>query len=161
MPLIKVVETKEFEKIFRGVYETKYKNTADPKASELLKSMLPKDFYLLVQSRASNQLQKNLTTKIKDPAQFDLFGNGAVISSDFKLFIQGYQELVNWVNTSASKLLDSLLIKATESGLHDTLVRLPLKEYMEMRGLRDEKETRAVTVKGKCTIFGKQKCTIL
>jgi len=81
--------------------------------------------------------------KIADPAQFDLFGNGTVASSDFRLFIRGYQELINGVNQSAAMLLDSLMITATHDGLQSTLVNLPLKEYMNMRGLKDEQETRA------------------
>lgn len=106
MPLNEVVETKEFEKIFKEVYDTKYKDTAGAKEAKLLKSMLPKDFFLLVQNHVSNQLQKKLTTKITEPAQFDLLGNGTVASSDFRLFIRGYQELVNGVNQSAAMLLD-------------------------------------------------------
>lgn len=143
IPLNEVVETKEFERIFKEIYETKYKDTAGAKESELFKSMLPKDFFLLVQNHTSNQLQKKLTTKITEPAQFDLLGNGTVASSDFRLFIRGYQELVNGVNQSAAMLLDSLMITATMNGLQSTLVKLPLREYMNMRSLKDEKETRA------------------
>jgi hypothetical protein len=100
------------------------------------------DYYLLAQSHTSNQLQKKITMRIADPAQFDLFGNGTIASSDFRLFIRGYQELVSGVNQSAAMLLDSLMITATQDGLQSTLVNLPLKEYMNMRGLKDEKETR-------------------
>lgn len=35
------------------------------------------------------------------------------------------------------------MITATQNGLQSTLVKLPLREYMNMRGLKDEKETRA------------------
>jgi len=100
------------------------------------------NFYVLAQSHSSNNLARKLTSKIIDSAQMDLYGNGRIESKDFKLFIRGYAELVNGINTSASKLLDSLLITATANGLNDTIVRLPLKEYMQMRNLKDEKETR-------------------
>jgi hypothetical protein len=101
------------------------------------------DFYLLAQSQSSNKLDKQITKHISDPAQFDLYGNGTVFDKDFKLFIKGYMELANGVNQSAAMLLDSLMIAATQSGLRSTLITLPLKEYMNMRDLRDEKETRA------------------
>lgn len=99
-------------------------------------------FFLIAQSSASNSLAHKLTSRIADPAELDLFGNATVASKDFRLFIRGYTELTNGVNTSASKLLDSLLITATVAGLRDTLVELPLKTYMHMRGLKDVKETR-------------------
>ena len=102
-----------------------------------------KDFYLLAQSHSSNKLAKQLTKHIADPAQFDFYGNGAIIDKDFKLFIRGYRELVNGVNQSAAMLLDSLMIAATENGLQSTLITLPLREYMDIRELKDEKEIRA------------------
>jgi hypothetical protein len=101
------------------------------------------DFYLLAQSHSSNKLAKQLTKHIADTAQFDFYGNGTIIDKDFKLFIKGYRELVNGVNQSAAMLLDSLMIAATQNGLQSTLITLPLREYMEMRELKDEKEIRA------------------
>jgi hypothetical protein len=102
-----------------------------------------KYYHMLVQGKASNKLQKKITERIAKPAQFDLYGHGSIIDHDFKLFIQGYKELENGVKQSAAMLLDSLMIKATNEGLKSTLITLPLREYMAMRGLRDEKETRA------------------
>ena len=123
------------------------KNSFDPLAIKPISQPLPlidkeQNYYLLAQSNTSNKLHKKITMKIASPAQFDLFGNGTVASSDFRLFIRGYQELVNGVNQSAAMLLDSLMITATQAGLQSTLVNLPIKEYMSMRGLKDEKETR-------------------
>lgn len=99
------------------------------------------DYFLLAQSPVSNKLQKKLTKQMK-PAQLDLLGNGAIEEADFKLFICGYDELKSGVNQSAAMLLDALMIKATHDGLQSTLVNLPLKDYMAIRGLKDEKETR-------------------
>jgi len=105
-------------------------------------------FYLLAQNKPSNALAKMLTQRIGDPAQLDIYGSGSIVEKDFKLFIKGYSELVSGgVKQSAAMLLDSLMITATENGLQDTLICLPLKKYMEMRGLSDEKATRA-QVKG-------------
>jgi len=100
-------------------------------------------FYLLVQSAASNKLQKKLTERITDPAQLDLLGNAHILAADFRLHIHLYDELTHGVKQSAARLLDSLMIKATSDGLNNTLVKLPLKEYMTMRGISDEKEIRA------------------
>ena len=99
-------------------------------------------FYLLAQSHSSNKLSKKLTERMADPAQFDLYGNGSITEKDFRLFIKGYAELVSGVKQSAAMLLDSLMITATENGLQDTLVKLPLRQYMDMRELSDEKEIR-------------------
>jgi hypothetical protein len=100
------------------------------------------NFYLLAQNHSSNKLAKQLTKHIADPAQFDFYGNGTIADKDFRLFIKGYRELVNGVNQSAAMLLDSLMIVATQNGLQSTLITLPLKEYMDMRELKDEKAIR-------------------
>ena len=57
-------------------------------------------------------------------------------------FIEQYHELRKGINESAQKLLDALLITATESSQSDTMIKLPLSEYMEMRGLKDVKTVR-------------------
>ena len=119
----------------------------NPPAPQILKQPIatepPKEgFYLLAQSHSSNKLSKKLTERMADPAQFDLYGNGSITEKDFRLFIKGYAQLVNGVKQSAAMLLDSLMIAATENGLQDTLVTLPLRQYMDMRELSDEKEIR-------------------
>ena len=100
------------------------------------------DFHTIRQGKATNTLAK-IKTVIDDPAQLNLYG-GAVITTekDYKLFIEQYNELTNGVRPTAKMLLDALVIKLTESGRQDTLVQLPLSEYMEMRGLRDIKSVR-------------------
>ncbi len=103
---------------------------------------VPDDYYVIAQSRSSNTLARKLATKIVDELQIDLFGTGLIETPDFKLSVRGYNELKSGINISAAKLLDILVIKSTSGGLSDTLVKLPLKEFMEMRGLRDEKEAR-------------------
>jgi hypothetical protein len=101
---------------------------------------LKSKFYKLAQSKTTNKLSKKLTERAA--MQLDLHGRGSIIEKDFKLFIEGYSKLESGVKQSAAMLLDCLIIVATENGLRDTLVRLPLKKYMEMRGLSDEKEIR-------------------
>lgn len=119
------------------------KNTLNTNELEkYLNLSTPHGFRLLAQSHATNKLQKTLTKRLNNKTQLDLNGNGSIIEADFKLFIKGYDELLSGVKQSAAMLLDSLMIKATETGLKDTLVTLPLNEYMAMRELKDEKETR-------------------
>ena len=125
---------KELEK--KLAEEKQKRKTAEQKLNQ--KNIL----YPLAQSHASNRLQKQMTMKLNNSTQIDLYGNGSLIGNDFKLFIKGYAELLNGVKQSAAMLLDGLMIKATEAGLQDTMVTLPLKEYMAMRDLKDEKEAR-------------------
>jgi hypothetical protein len=94
----------------------------------------------LPQGTHTNNLARNLTTKIKDPAQLDLTGKATITTKDFRLYIEGYDKLVNGANTSAVKFFDAAVITCSRN--RDPLARIPLKEYMELRGLKDEKEAR-------------------
>jgi hypothetical protein len=82
-----------------------------------------------------------MKTRITDPAQLNIYGDGVIEDKDFKLFIAKYAELSSGVRPSAILLLDALVITATEGGKRDTLIKLPLKEYMEMRGRLINKST--------------------
>jgi len=99
-------------------------------------------YFPLAQSHASNSLQKKLTSKIEDPEQCDLIGNATIIYDDIRLYINDYRQR-DGVSQSAAMLLDSLMIMATIDGLRSTLVRLPINEYMAIRGLKNVKEARA------------------
>ena len=77
-----------------------------------------------------------------------MFGNAVIEKNGFKVFIDQFDQLKNGVRPTAQQLLDALLIEATESSKNpeeseDTLVTLPLKKYMQMRGLFDEKHARS------------------
>lgn len=99
-------------------------------------------FYLLKQGQATNGLSKNLSKKITNDTQIDYLGNGIIEGKDFKLFIKGYTELTSGIKTSAVKLLDCFIIKLSEEGVKNNEVRLHLREYMNMRDLKDDKEAR-------------------
>lgn len=62
---------------------------------------------------------------------------------NFILFISSFSK-VKWLRQSALQLLDIIIMDFTEKGAEDTdrEIRIPLKEYMKMRGLTDEKEAR-------------------
>jgi hypothetical protein len=95
----------------------------------------------IAQGKASNQLTKQLTRNINNPIQLTLDGDGEIHAKDFHVFIRGYKEM-HGVKQTAIMLHDALLIEATRSGLNNTLIRLPLREYMNKRGLKDEKAAR-------------------
>lgn len=102
-------------------------------------------YFIIAQSAATNALAKQITVKITDAMQLDLSGNAEIIGPSLKLFILGYRNLIakGGINQSAARLLDCLVIIATTQGLQNTIIRLPLKEYMSMRGISDVKEARA------------------
>lgn len=53
-----------------------------------------------------------------------------------------YKDLDRGITETTARLLICLMIAATRQGLQEPSVTLPLKEYMAMRGLSDEKEVR-------------------
>lgn len=87
-----------------------------------------------------NSLTHKITTKISDPAQLDINGRGTIESKNFKLYIEGYDKLVNGANTSAVKLFNAAIMNCKKNG--GPLAQIPLKEYMELRGLKDEDKAR-------------------
>lgn len=100
----------------------------------------PCDIYMkLPQGTHTNNLAHKLITK-KTEVKKDLNGNGSVVDNDFKLYIEGYDKLVNGANISTVKLFDAFVINCSKN--QDTLAKIPLKEYMELRELKDEKEAR-------------------
>jgi hypothetical protein len=100
---------------------------------------MQQEFLMLAQSNASNKLSKTLS---KTPQRLDTIGTASIIDKTFHLFIEKHETITEGVHPSAAMLLDCLPIKAAKEGLKDTLVKMPLKEYMELRGLRDYKSTR-------------------
>lgn len=94
----------------------------------------------LPQAKHTNSLAHKLTTRIKEPAQLDFNGKGTILSKDFRLYIEGYDKLANGANTSAVKFFDAAVMTCSRN--RDALARIPLIDYMELRGLKDEKEAR-------------------
>ncbi|MDP8218166.1 MAG: hypothetical protein P9M03_05520 [Candidatus Theseobacter exili] len=104
--------------------------------------LLTKDFYFMLQGKGTNTLTKTKTSFIPDQ-QIGIFGNARIkVDDTFTLTIKDYRELKNGISTTAYMLLDCFVIQFTETGTKDCSIRLPLKKYMEMRGLKDEKTAR-------------------
>lgn len=64
-----------------------------------------------------------------------------ITEKNFILFLSNFSK-IKWLRQSALQLLDIIVITFTENGAEETEVNIPLKIYMEMRGLKDEKEAR-------------------
>jgi hypothetical protein len=103
-------------------------------------------FFKLAQYWPSNLLQTNLTNKRNDIANIDQLGNKTVLieskTKEFKMMVDGYAELKGGIHSSAAMLLECLMITATMGGLKNTLIKMPLCDYMALRGLNDEPSTR-------------------
>lgn len=108
---------------------------------EFGKQLAELGFHTIHQGKATNDLVKTETV-VKAREQIDLYGKAVINKEDFTLFINKYDELRNGVRPTAKLLLDALVITATDSGQRDSLVKLPLSKYMEMRGLKDVKSAR-------------------
>jgi hypothetical protein len=98
------------------------------------------NYYLTRQTPQTNNLNK-IKARLTDNAQLDIYGNGIITEKDFTLYIENLKELIK-IDSTAKILLDILIIKNTEQGNNDLLVKLSLNEYMEYRGLNDIKNAR-------------------
>ena len=101
--------------------------------------MFDKNFANMRQGLPTNGLMKFNTSK---DALIDNFSNKAAFKKgNFMLTLENFLAIKGFRN-STKKLLDELMIKFTENGANSLIVEIPLKEHMEYRGLKDEKEAR-------------------
>ena len=100
-----------------------------------------KKFPLMKNGTATNALTK--INSRKNEINFDeMTGTGIIkIDGGYTVSLKNFKELAG-LRTSTHKLLDALMIEFTETGGQSNTITLPLKKYMELRGLKDEKETR-------------------
>jgi hypothetical protein len=92
--------------------------------------------YFIAESHATNTLSRSISTEIHDSG-LNLYGDGKIETEDFILIFKGYKNFTGSSLQTASMLLDCLVIKATGKSFDDLLVELPMREYMDMRGLKD------------------------
>lgn len=109
------------------------KDEKEAAAIELIK------FLKLPQATHTNNVAHKLAVK-KSEVKKDLIGNGSIISDNFKLYIEGYDKIANGANTSTVKLFDAFIMDCGKR--QDSIAKIPLDEYMRLRGLKDEKEAR-------------------
>lgn len=109
-------------------------------AAQIAENLI-EDYHKIAQNAVTNKFMARFSER-KVGFQTLFGGAGKYEEKTLRIMIEQYSQLLAGVRTSAVKLLDCLQIKATEKSLSDTLVVLPLDEYMEMRGLKDKKEAR-------------------
>ena len=96
------------------------------------------DFYLILQGKVTNLLPTIQTKNQKAGGQ----RNVSISKSNYKFTIKEYDELKNGIPTYVYQFFDCLLLHFTSTGSKSAQIRLPLKDYMEMRGLKNIKEAR-------------------
>lgn len=87
-------------------------------------------------------LNKLITTKTANIEQLGFLGEVVIeVDKNFKVIIEDYEELKKGIPTTAYFLLRAFLIHFTETE-QDIRIKLPLRKYAEMRGLKDLKGLR-------------------
>lgn len=99
-------------------------------------------FRKMYQSPSTNQLAR-VDLNIQKATKNTITDTARIEDKDFHVIIEQYSQIQNGIRPSAKLLLDAIITKFTETGNEtSTEVRLPLKEYMEMRGRKDIDEAR-------------------
>ena len=98
-------------------------------------------FAKVLQGNETNKLTK-INSKREKQAEKDPFtGIMKITREDFSVKLLNYAKNTG-LRQSAHQLLDALLEVYTNSGGHSELITLSLKDYMSIRGLKDEKSAR-------------------
>ncbi len=98
-------------------------------------------FGLIHQGTATNELSKQIVLPSEAPV-FDPFtGTAKIIREKIQLTFIEYNEFTG-LKGSTQRLLDALVMTFTESGSKDKTIRLALRDYMELCGLKNLRETR-------------------
>lgn len=98
-------------------------------------------FSITRQGTATNELSKQI---VVPGTKFDLdrfTGVASINRGGFQLSFINPNEFTG-LKGSTHRLLDALIMVFTENGSRDKTVRIPLREYMELCGLKNIKETR-------------------
>ena len=130
----------EMENTGRGMGKEEFK-TLQPviqACTRVRKKAPERKFYMMRQGQATSLVIKG----INRPIQFQpITGEGIVVVDDKKLVFENIEDIREDIKQTAKQLFVALCIKATESN-HSNTVKISLDKYMEMRGLKDKKETR-------------------
>lgn len=115
--------------------EVEQEETIASKPANLILFDAKQSYIPLPQNKPLNILTFLLTDK---SPKIDLLGKATLEKEDFALTIENYEELKR--RTSAIKLLDALIIAGKNQD--STFVRIPLKDYMNLRGIKHEEKAR-------------------
>ena len=106
-----------------------------------------KKYHKMLQSQAINAISTVRTRNLPE-YHVNLIGNAEIkVDDNFMLKISNYNKLKKGVPTSAYMLFDCFIIQFTEQPVKSAKILLPLKKYMEMRGLSDNKSAREQVVR--------------
>ena len=108
----------------------------NPQAKETLNS----NYALMRQGIAVNTLTKIKSSK-KNMRVDEITGKVTIQRGDFKISFETWPEITG-LRTSTHQLFNALMIEFTETGAKSTRITLPLKKYMELRGLTNELSAR-------------------
>ena len=104
--------------------------------------ILPSHFRTIRQGQATNALTKISTSRNKQIEIDSITGLATIQRGGLTVNITDYVRKGIKLKASTHRLLDALTVKFTESGAKSSTVHLPIKEYMALCGLSDEKEAR-------------------
>lgn len=135
-------ELEPYLKLLSQQDKEKYKEIVKVINEVLNNSLVRKIFTKTRQGTATNKLTKFSTRKNK--ALMNLDPITGILKISREKFIVAINNFIktSGLKTSTFQLLDALTETLTNSGGKSQTITIPLKEYMERRGLKDEKEAR-------------------
>lgn len=101
---------------------------------------LPKQYTLIRQGIATNEVTK-IAPRKKSKPEITLSGLAKFNRGDFMLTVKDYMKTAG-VRTSVHQLFDVLCEALTRGGVQNPIVKIPLRDFMDLRGLKDEKSAR-------------------
>lgn len=103
---------------------------------------IEQNFSYIRQGTATNDLTKAVTTN-KDRLQLDQIADKAVIiHNETKIDITNISKRIG-ARASTFQLLDALTMTCTANGAKSSKIELPLRDYMELRDVKDVKSARS------------------
>lgn len=104
--------------------------------------ILPSHFRTIRQGQATNALTKISTSRNKQIEVDSITGLATIQRGGLTVNIADYVRKGIKLKASTHRLFDALTVRFTESGAKSSSIHLPIKEYMALCGLNDEKEAR-------------------
>lgn len=101
-------------------------------------------FFSMYQGPVTNNFALARATKdnLGNATVDNLTGIAQIEQGKYTIYIDDFNQLTRGLTDTAHMLFNALKKKFTESPPKDKIIRLSLREYMELRGLKDEKEAR-------------------
>lgn len=160
---LKLLDAPTIEKIDE-IYENRRTIIGSPEVMKLIKTaeesrkalqkppqILNTHYALMRQGIAVNTLTKIKSSK-KNMRVNEITGKATIQRGDFSVSFENWPEITG-LRTSTHKLFNALMIEFTETGGKDTRITLPLKKYMELRGLNNELSARRQVDEDLATLF--------